>query len=152
MLNSKICLKLAGLHEILVFLVCVVSFEGKSPLNKCLNFDGLSRQETIWQLFPMNSYNDWLRSLFYLQPIFFKSVYFQHVLQPMSPISIFPQKPSSTQSNLTCGVFIYALSLLKKQKIAFYDKCNSLHSCFLLPFFRSSLTHCRLQINPPLGH
>ena len=50
--ECKICLKSAG------FLVgfnwiCVMLFEGSSPLKKCLNFDGLSRQETIGQHFPM---------------------------------------------------------------------------------------------------
>ena len=35
-------------------LFCGVLFEGKSPLKECLNLDGLSRQETIGQHFPMN--------------------------------------------------------------------------------------------------
>ena len=34
--------------------LCVVLFEGSSPLKNCLNFDGLSRQETIGHHFPLN--------------------------------------------------------------------------------------------------
>ena len=37
----------------LVGFVNVLS-EGKSPLKRCLHFDGLYRQETIGQHFPMN--------------------------------------------------------------------------------------------------
>ena len=44
-INCKIFLNSAGLHEFFGWF-CVVLFEGKSPLKKCLNFDGLSRQET----------------------------------------------------------------------------------------------------------
>ena len=35
------------------FLFGFVLFEGESMLKKCRNFDGLSRQETIGQHFPM---------------------------------------------------------------------------------------------------
>ena len=35
-------------------LFCGVLFKDKSPLRKCLNFDGLPRQETIGQHFSMN--------------------------------------------------------------------------------------------------
>ena len=34
-------------------------FEGKSTLKKCLNFDGLSRQETIEQRFPIELFQVW---------------------------------------------------------------------------------------------
>ena len=43
--NCKIRLKSVGLYEL---------FEGSSPLEKCLNIDRLSRQETIGQHFPRN--------------------------------------------------------------------------------------------------
>ena len=45
-LNCKICLKSAGLYEFFDWF-CVVLFEGKSSSKKCLNFDGLSMQETV---------------------------------------------------------------------------------------------------------
>ena len=35
-------------------LVGVKLFDGESSLKKCLSFDGLYGQETIWQNFPMN--------------------------------------------------------------------------------------------------
>ena len=49
--KRSICQKSAGLHEVLVGFELLV---GKSPLEKNLNFDGLSRQETYGQHFPMN--------------------------------------------------------------------------------------------------
>ena len=54
--NWKFCLKSSGLYEFLIGLdrFCVVLLEGSSPLNKCLNFDGLSNEKTIGQYFPMN--------------------------------------------------------------------------------------------------
>ena len=42
--NYKICLKSSGLHEFFVWF-CVVSWQ--VTFEKCLNFHGLSRQETI---------------------------------------------------------------------------------------------------------
>ena len=53
--KRSICQKSAGLHEFLVGFVLLV---GKSPLEKSLNFDGLSRQETYGQHFLMN-FQDW---------------------------------------------------------------------------------------------
>ena len=47
-LNQLVCIKIFGFGWF-----CFVLFEGTSPL-KCLYFDGLSRQETIRQHFPMN--------------------------------------------------------------------------------------------------
>ena len=52
-LNRKICLKSAGLYEFFDWF-CVVLFEGKSTLKKCLNFNGLSMQEAVGQHFPRN--------------------------------------------------------------------------------------------------
>ena len=133
-----------------------MSFEGKSPLNKCINFNGLSRQETILQLFPMNIYNDWPLSLFYLQPIFSNqwllAILREKFISGMSCSlyrAFFMQKPSSTHSNSTCGVFIYTLNFAEKAKnLLFYDKYNSLHSCFLLPFLDQAWH--TVQINPPV--
>ena len=51
--NCKIRLKSVGLYELFGWF-CVVLFEGKSPLEKCLNIDRLSRQETIGQHFARN--------------------------------------------------------------------------------------------------
>ena len=51
--NCENCLESTGLHELFGWL-CVVLFEGKSPLQKMPQNDDLSRQETIGQRFPMN--------------------------------------------------------------------------------------------------
>ena len=45
--------EISWLHEFSGW-ICVVLFDSKSPLKKCLYFDGLSRQKTIGQHFPMN--------------------------------------------------------------------------------------------------